>query len=191
MYHYVYTRVFFRLRCAHTVCARPCAQRLAGVSAADTGLAPLRSSSYNPRAHQISHRLCLLCPCRQHRGETIASHLCNLQTLRYLRYLCTDLCRDAWILNPFWLYHLGSSVAPRCVPQIAFFTSQHSFVLSACLPKPPCNLDHPSFCSACLNCPHAWLEALLLLLLLPFFTLPCVCFLFGRYQTSPDTVKGR
>lgn len=119
--------------CSSECAACACAQRLAGVrsllawrlSDQRLILLPIRSSIVVP-----------LCPCRQCR-ETIASHLCNLQTS-----ICSVSARAyppaASAVSP------GSSVAPRCVLQIVFFTSQHSFVLSACLPKPPCNLDGPS-----------------------------------------------
>ena len=73
-----------------------------------------------------------LCYCRQCR-ETIASYLCNLQTSSISAEMHGSLTCPT--------VSLGSSVAPQMWAQTAFFTSQHSFVFIARLPKPPCDLD--------------------------------------------------
>lgn len=110
-----------------------------------------------------------LCPCRQH-TETIASHLCNLQTSSICRISARTSAQMRGSLTC-----LAVSPGLQCGPQMCAADSFLYLSTQLCLIGPSTqttvqsgSLVAGSFCSACLNRPHAWFEALLL----SFFTLP-------------------
>jgi len=111
-----------------------------------------------------------LCPCRQRR-ETVAFHLCNLQTF----CICSVSAEMHRSLT-------CSTVSPGhpCGPQKCATDSFLYLSTQLCLIGPSTQTTVQSgspvagsFCSICLNCPHA-------LWLCFFFTLPV--FLFSWYD---------
>lgn len=142
------------LACVSLCAACACIQRLVGVSLLIQAWR-LSDPASNPPAHQISRR-CAFVPCRQHR-ETIASHLCNLQTSS----ICSVSARaSAEMHGPLTC----SAVSPGlpCGRQMCATDSFLYLSTQLCLIGPSTQTTvqsgspvASSFCSACLNRPHA------------------------------------